>query len=129
METILEMYEGEDMKIQFTLSYSETWSNAGLQGQPVAKSDCLAVYFAMKEKESDTAKFVDLAAVDPFSDTSEIEWTDDDGVILCKLPGADTVGHAGKNRLYEVRVKLSDGTYFTAKKGKIHIFESLIDRP
>lgn len=123
-ETILEMYEGEDIGISITLTYSGTWSTVIDRGNPVLEADVDTVFFFIKEKESDTTAFIELTD----ADSNEIEWTDD-GEILCKLPGADSEGHQGKNRLYEVRLKMLDGRYFTAKKGKIHIFESLVDRP
>lgn len=129
METILEMYEGEDVKIDFTLTYSDTWSDDEKAGENVAKADVQEMWFYMKENDTDTEAFMQLHAEDDWSDTTEIEWLGDtDGRVRVHIDST-TEGHAGKNRLYELRLKLTDGSFYTAKKGKIHIYESLIDRP
>lgn len=121
----LKVYEAERGFFDFTLTYGERWSDAALQGKPIPKTAISRVYFSVKHKFSDSSPFIELTDEDPL----EIQWLDEtNGKIRVKLRET-TEGHAGDDKEYELRLKLIDGSWLTAKAGKLDILPSVVGTP
>ena len=121
----LKVYEAERGFFDFTLTYGERWSVVGLRGQLIPKSATTRVYFSVKN---------DVTEVDPFialidENALEIQWLDEaNGEIRVKL-GETTEGHTGNDKAYELRLKMFDGSWLTAKAGMINILPSVVGTP
>lgn len=121
----LKVYEAERGFFDFTLTYGDRWSNAALQGKPIPKTATGRVYFSVKNDVSESSPFIALTDEDP----SDIEWLDEaNGKIRVKL-GETTEGHAGNDKQYELRLKMSDGSWMTAKAGQLDILPSVVGTP
>lgn len=121
----LKVYEAERGFFDFTLTYGERWSDAALRGNPIPRSATSRVYFSVKNVVSESTPFIALtdAAV------GQIQWLDEaNGKIRVKL-GETTEGHAGNNKQYELRLKMLDGSWLTAKAGQIDILPSVVGTP
>ncbi len=121
----LKVYEAERGFFDFTLTYGERWSDESLQGKPIPKSALDRAYFSVKNAVSDADPIIALTDETP----SEIQWIDEvNGKIRVKL-GETTEGNAGNNKEYELRLKMLDGSWLTAKAGKFDILPSVVGTP
>ena len=117
------VFEGASFYLDFTLIYSQNWSDSTKRGKAVAKSDTSKVFFYVKKKLSDTTFVLQLDD----SDNTKIDWTDaTNGKIRVKL-NSNTSGKQGLN-YYELRVKMADARYVTIDSGKLTINESVVDQ-
>lgn len=121
----LKVYEAERGFFDFTLTYGERWSVEVLREQPIPKTATTRVYFSVKNDVSETDPFIALTD----ENSLEIEWLDEiNGKIRVKL-GETTEGHTGNDKAYELRLKMSDGSWITAKAGKLDILPSVVGTP
>jgi len=121
----LKVYEAERGFFDFTLTYGERWSDVSLRGEPIPKTAVSRVYFSVKNNFSDSTQFIEFTDEDPL----EIQWLDEtNGKIRVKLRET-TEGHAGNDKEYELRLKLLDGSWLTAKAGKLDILPSVVGTP
>lgn len=127
MSKIRSFYESARSIVQFTMTYSATdWSDSTKLGKPVKKTELFAtpaVFFSLRPL---TGGANDLDYTD--SDTTKIEWIDEDAGIINIKFGGDTEGMVGKKN-YELRVKLLNGSWITVDTGELEILESLVDTP
>src|SRR4051812_2383547 len=118
----LSVYEGERGYIDYTLSYGPLWSVSAKRNTPVLQADVSRLYFYVKASDSGTA-YITLTD----ASSSQIEWLSATaGTIRVKL-GSGTAGHTGDGQPYELRIKLTDGSYVTAEHGKLNVLESTVD--
>lgn len=118
------VYENEDVFLDFPLFYGQQYSVTAKRGLPVPRADTSAIYFYVAATISSSPY---LSLTDASS--TQIEWLDTTtGKIRVHL-GSNTNGHVGDNQVYEVRIKMADGTYITLDTGTIHIKPSIVDRP
>lgn len=121
----LHVYEAEKGFMDFTLTYGTGWSVESDRGKAIPKSATQKVYFDVKNDFSDATSIISLTDADPL----QIEWLDEvNGKIRVKL-GDTTEGHAGNDKVYELRLKMSDGSWMTAKAGKLDILHSVVGTP
>lgn len=121
----VKVYEAERGFFDFTLTYGERWSDVSLRGNPIPKTAIDRVYFSVKNIVSDVDPFIALTDASP----TEIAWLDEtNGEIRVKL-GGTTEGHVGNDKPYELRLKMIDGSWLTAKAGTINILPSIVGTP
>ena len=121
----LKVYEAERGFFDFTLTYGERWSDVSLRGKPIPKTATSRVYFSVKNTVSDADPFIAFTDEDPL----EIQWLDEtNGKIRVKLRET-TEGHVGNDKQYELRLKMADGSWMTAKAGMIDILPSVVGTP
>lgn len=119
------LYEAERGFFDFTLIYGERWSDVALRGKPVRRSDVTTAFFSLKNDVADAEPIVQLSD----EDVTEIEWLDEsNGKIRVKL-GTTTEGHAGNDKPYELRLKMADGSWMTARAGTLDILPSVVGTP
>lgn len=117
-------YESERGYIDFKpFTYSRSFSDSTKWGQNVAEADLTRLYFYVKTSESAASPFISLSS----ASSSQIEWLSGGGIRV-KL-GTNTGSHAGDNNEYELRAKMTDGSYLTVARGRLHIKESIVDTP
>jgi hypothetical protein len=118
----LTVYEGDNSKADFTLTYGPTWSDTTKRGTPVPKSDTTRVFFYVKKLVSDTSAWLTL------NDNGQgITWLDTANGKIRVTFGTGTSGRAGDGQTWELRIKLSDGTYISVDRGTFNVIDSLID--
>lgn len=119
------VYEYERAYLDYTLKYGPTWSVTAKRNTPVLQTDTSNIYFYVRPTETG-ANFITLSV------GLGITWINGpnatDGKIRVAL-GSTTGGHAADNQVYELRVKLSDGSYVTAEAGRLNIRQSYVDNP
>jgi hypothetical protein len=119
----ISVHEGASLYLDYTLTYSQGWSDSSKRGTPIPSADVTKVFFYVKRKLTDTTFLLQLSS----ADSSQIAWTSATaGTLRVKL-GANTAGLAG-NAFYELRLKMSDGRYITADDGRITFKESVVDQ-
>ena len=117
------VHEGASLYLDYTLTYSQNWSDSSKRGNPIASADTTKVFFYVKRKLTDSTFLLQLTS----ADSSQIAWTSATaGTLRVKL-GANTAGITG-SAFYELRIKMSDGRYITTDSGKITFNESLVDQ-
>jgi hypothetical protein len=122
----LSIFEGDNSKVDYTLTYSANWSNAAKRGLPVLQADVSRVYWYAKTLKTDTSAWLTLTD----ASASQIAWLDATaGKIRVFVGSATTEGHAGDAQYYECRIKFSDGTYATVDSGTLNVLQSLVDQP
>src|SRR5438046_2312354 len=115
------VYEYERGLIDVTLTYSSQFSTVAKRGTPVLQTDVTRVYFYVKTLLADSAAWLTLTD----ASASQIEWIDaTHGQLRVKL-GTTTGGHAADNQPYELRLKLTDGSYLTVDTGMLHVKNSV----
>lgn len=122
MPNELTIYEAENAKVQFALTYSTTWSVAAKRGTNVAQGDVSVVYFYAKTLRSDASAWLTLTD----ASASQISWSGN--VVTVHFP-ASTEGQAGDEQFWELRIKWSDGTWTTASEGVLNVINSIVDTP
>ena len=121
----MELSEGEDKNWDIIpLKFGAGWSNPNQVGNLVAEADVESLHFAMMESEHSTTNFMPLSS----DDAGEIEFVAT-GHVRIHIDGALTLNKSGMNRVWELRAKMSDGTYHPVKRGLVHIFPSPVGRP
>lgn len=120
------IYEGDSAaKQDFFLKYGPTHSVAAKRGTPVLQADVTKTFFYIKTNESDADAWLELTD----ASSSQIEWVDATAGHIRIKYGASTAGQASSSPQYwELRVKLSDGTYLTWGRGTIFVKESIVDQ-
>jgi len=123
LQDSLELYEGEDKKIDFTpIVYGANWAG-NEKGQLVKESQTNETYFYMKDNDESTTNFMELSTSD-----NAVEWVQD-GHIRVHLDGESSVGHAGSRISWELRVEMKNGDFYTLSKGYTDINPSPVGRP
>ena len=121
----ISVYEYERAYVDYTLTYSQSWSVAAKRGTPVLQADTTNVYFYARPTETGATLFT-------LSVGSGITWVNGpsatDGKVRVAL-GTNTGTHAGDGQFYELRIKLSDGSYVTAEKGTLNVKVSTVENP
>jgi hypothetical protein len=126
MEDIM-LKEGHRRAYPYTMKYDPLYSIVAKRNTPILRSDLTnpGVFFNVKTKESDTNAWLILKDDVP----NQITWEDEAaGKILINF-NTNTLERTGDNQFYELRVKLSDGSYLTVDSGRLHILESIVDNP
>jgi hypothetical protein len=118
--------EGDNSKIDFTLTYSQYWSDSAKRGLPVPRSDVSRAYFYVSSSLTASPW---LSLTDASS--TQIQWLDTtNGRIRIFLNGGGgTEGHVGDNQRYELRLKMTDGTYVSAESGVLNVLDSIVETP
>src|SRR5438132_162897 len=114
------LFEGDDSKADFTLTYSQLWSDTTKRGLPVAQADVSVLYFYVKRLLSDTTAWLALTS----ASASQIKWINGPGATDGRVRvifGTGTSGHAGDNQRFELRIKFTDGTFATAEAGTFNV--------
>lgn len=119
------IYEGDDSKADYILSYGKKWSDPAKEGTPVLRTDVTNIFFYVKTKLSDSSPWLSLSDGTP----GEIDWLDDLNGQIRVTFGRTTAGEAGDNQHYELRIKFVDGSYLTAESGAFNVLESVVDEP
>lgn len=124
----ISVFEGDNSKADFTLTYGPAWSVVAKRGTPVLQSEVSRVYFYVKTNLSDTSAWLTLTD----ASSSQIAWLNGpsatDGKIRVYF-GTGTLAHAGDAQRYELRLKLTDGTYCTVEAGTFNVSNSVVDNP
>lgn len=116
-------FAGERKLLDFTLTYSADWSDVSKQGDPIVEADVSAAYFYLKRNKTDATAILMLStALD-----TEIDWITGGTILRVKL-GTNTLSLAGVF-VYELRLKLSDGSFVSADSGVLTIAESVTGNP
>lgn len=119
------VYEAERGYLDYTLSYGTDWSEPEKRGLPIPRTDTIKVYFYIKNDYSDDTPLIALT-----DDASQqIEWLDEENGKLRVQLGTVTLGKAGNDKVYELRIHLGDGSWMTVQIGKIDIRPSVVRIP
>lgn len=125
----IELYEGEDKGVPYSLSYDSTnWSNPAQQGDPVLQSEVARLYFYVR-KDKDSAPFITITDAAYVAGAAGIEWTLPLAGGIRIWPATSTQGFPGRDYVYELRAKFVDGRFITIASGKFHILDSVVERP
>src|SRR3954452_8935832 len=98
------VYEGDDSKADFTLTYGPNWSVTAKRGTPVLQSDVSRIYFYVKTTLSGTAWLTLTDATDAITWLNGPSATD--GKIRVTF-GTGTSGHTADGQFYELRLKFT----------------------
>lgn len=117
--------EGDNSKADFTLTYSQSWSDATKRGLPVPKTDTSKVFFYVSKTITGSPW---LTLTDASS--SQIQWLDAvNGKIRVFFNGNQgTAGQIGDSQAYELRIKMADGTYVSVERGTFNVLDSVVDQ-
>ena len=117
--------EGDNSKADFTLTYSQSWSDSTKRGLPVLKADTTKVFFYVAKTITGTPW---LTLSD--ASASQIQWLDTaNGKIRVFFNGNQgTSTQIGDGQFYELRLKMADGTYVSVESGKFNVLNSVVDQ-
>src|SRR5205807_1587796 len=108
----------------YTLTYSQNWSNAAKRGLPVPQADVTKIFFYVKTLSSDVNAWLKLTD----ASASQIQWLDTvNGKIRVFFP-VNTEGHTGDRQPFECRAQLTDSSLINIESGFINVLESTVDQ-
>ncbi|MDB5349176.1 MAG: hypothetical protein JWN86_423 [Planctomycetota bacterium] len=115
------------MFLQYPLKYRQDWAVPAKRGTSIPRSDTGAVYFYVAATEGGTPwlQLSDASSTQIASLTlAEVESSATTNTTVRVKLGSNTSGHVGDNQWFELRIKIADGSYVTARQGKIHVKQS-----